>query len=273
MANNTSIVVAFAGSKQAVNEAILLMAQNAAESCGEPAPARFDDPADSYASLHALVDAHVATALAGKNASAQYVGDTDATSYFDNGENCSFALRYTCGDGFNENDLRLFSDALNERLAEGDTYITLAILANEGDRWENLTIKSGERGALDNEETLWASELLNEAAGWFKRNYGSNKTPKLKQVRGKNTTGKVAKRHATSLWNNWNNESVMLFLEDEQVLNACDDEFSKLALGQYQDEVISCYLNGTRELFRADEWDEEDIEDYEFDDGDGDENW
>ena len=79
MADNTSIVVAFAGSKQAVNEAILLMAQNAAESCGEPAPARFDDPADSYASHHALVDAHVAAALAGKNASAQYVGDTDAT--------------------------------------------------------------------------------------------------------------------------------------------------------------------------------------------------
>ena len=29
----------------------------------------------------------------------------------------SFALRYTCGDGFNENDLRLLTDALNERLA------------------------------------------------------------------------------------------------------------------------------------------------------------
>lgn len=165
MADNTSIVVAFAGSKQTVNEAILFMAQNAAESCGEPAPARFDDPADSYASHHALVDAHVAAALAGKNASAQYVGDTDATSYFDNGGNCSFALRYTCGDGFNENDLRLFTDALNERLTEDDTYTTLAILANEGDRWENLTIKSGERGALDNEETYHADGLLKEAAG------------------------------------------------------------------------------------------------------------
>ena len=53
------------------------------------------------------------------------------------------------------------------------------------------------------------------------------------------------------------------------MLNACDDEFSRLALDEYQDEVISCYLNGTRELFRADEWDEEDI----YDDEDGDEDW
>lgn len=52
---------------------------------------------------------------------------------------CSFALRYTCSDGFNENDLRLFTDALNERLTEGDTYTTLAILANEGDHWEHPT--------------------------------------------------------------------------------------------------------------------------------------
>lgn len=50
---------------------------------------------------------------------------------------CSFALRYTCSDGFNENDLRHFTDALDERLAEGNTYTTLAILANEGDRWEH----------------------------------------------------------------------------------------------------------------------------------------
>ena len=50
---------------------------------------------------------------------------------------CSFALRYTCGDGFNENDLRHFTDTLDERLAEGNTYTTLAILANEGDRWEH----------------------------------------------------------------------------------------------------------------------------------------
>lgn len=65
----------------------------------------------------------------------------------------------------------------------------------------------------------------------------------------------------------------MLFLEDEQVLNACDDEFSKFVLDEYQDEVISCYLNGTREPFRAEEWDEEGIEDYEFDDEDEDEDW
>lgn len=50
---------------------------------------------------------------------------------------CSFALRYTCGDGFNENDLRHFTDALNEQLAEGNTYTALAILANEGDRREH----------------------------------------------------------------------------------------------------------------------------------------
>ena len=50
---------------------------------------------------------------------------------------CSFALRYTCGDGFNENDLRHFTDALNEQLAEGNTYTTLVILANEGDHWEH----------------------------------------------------------------------------------------------------------------------------------------
>lgn len=50
---------------------------------------------------------------------------------------CSFALRYTRGDGFNENDLRHFTDALNEQLAEGNTYTALAILANEGARWEH----------------------------------------------------------------------------------------------------------------------------------------
>lgn len=50
---------------------------------------------------------------------------------------CSFALRYTCGDGFNENDLHHFTDALNEQLAEGNTYTTLVILANEGDHWEH----------------------------------------------------------------------------------------------------------------------------------------
>lgn len=57
---------------------------------------------------------------------------------------CSFALRYTCGDGFSENDLRLFTDALNERLAEGDTYITLAILANEGNTYTTLAILANE---------------------------------------------------------------------------------------------------------------------------------
>ena len=273
MADKSIIVVAFSGPKPVINEAILLMAQNVAKAAGEPGPAHSDDPTTTYDGCHAAIEAHPAAAFAGSNAAANYLDDNATTSYFDNGDDCSLAIRYTCDANLNDADLAAFTEALNGRFPEPVAYNTCVISANASDNYESITIKQGKGGALDSEETLESGTLLDQAHDWFKRTRidwldldRTVKNPTLKvpkRIRSKKQIDELAKRHATSLWDEWNGESVKNTLLNAGVLTdgrVGDEDEADVLLENKRDEIIRYYFDEEVDRFECaemEEWDDE----------------
>lgn len=281
MADKSIIVVAFSGPKPTINEAILLMAQNVANAEGEPGPTRSDDPATTYDGCRSAIETQPAAAFAGSNATAQYLDSNATTSFFDNGDECSLAIRYSCDTNLNDGDLKLFTDALNGLLASSDAYNMCVISANASDNYETVTVRQGKGGALDSEETLTSGKLLEQAHYWFKKSkvdwLNLNRTVKNptlkvpKRIRNKKQINELAKRHATSLWDEWNGESVKYALLDAYVLTdyrVDDEDEADLLLKYKHDEVIRFYFDGGVDRFECAEM-------AEYDDfcEDGEEDW
>lgn len=275
MANFHDIVFSIAGPRSAVNEAILLMAQNIADCAGEGSVERYDDPAESYARYRMTIDRRYPGAFAGKAAGDRYLSDTATPSFADNGEVCSFALRYACAWELNEDDLDAFLKALAARLGGSAHFSACAIHADECDGYDQITIDYGRDGELDKSDWCNAGGLLEECrtcrvAG---RKAPFDSAPKLDQF---TDPDELARKHAVSCWSEWGGRSVLHTLIDAGVLpddgegdegdgDDFDDEFdddwnddSEAAqlLYDWGEVVIGYYLSGQKGLFDPDtfEW-------------------
>lgn len=142
MANFHDIVFSIAGSRAAVNEAILLMARNIFESGVELDDddhyERYDDPAQSFSEYENLIDPWFDMAFAGVEHFDRYLSESAGLSFVDNGPVCSFALDYSCAWCLNEDDIYSFTGALNDLLGPGEKCHVCAVHADEVDGYESI---------------------------------------------------------------------------------------------------------------------------------------
>lgn len=275
MANFHDIVFSIAGSRAAVNEAILLMAQNIADCTGDGSVERCEDPAESFTRYRWTIDRRYPGAFAGKGTSDRYLSDTATPSFADNGEACSFALRYASAWGLNENDLDTFLKALTARLGGSAHFSACAIHADESDDYDEITIDYGRDGALDESDWCSAGALLREcrACRTAGRKAPFDSAPKLDQFAD---SDELARKHAVSCWSEWGGPSVLRELVNAGVLpddgegdeDDFDDEFDEFdedrddgseasqLLYDWGEVVFGYYFSGQEGLFNPDtfEW-------------------
>lgn len=189
MANFHDTVLSIAGSHAAVNEAILLMAQNIADCTGEGSVERCDDPAESFSRYRMTIDQWYLVAFAGKATGDRYLSDTAIPSFVDNGEVCSFALWYACAWRLNENDLDMFLKALAERLGGSAHFSACVVHADECDNYNEVTIDYGCDGDWGMSDWCNKKDLRKERKACFKAGLDHFTDP-----------DELARKHAVSLW-------------------------------------------------------------------------
>lgn len=269
MANFHDIVFSIAGPRAAVNEAILLMAQNIADCVGDGSVERCEDPADSYKRYKMTIDRRYPGAFAGKASSERYLSSTATPSFADNGEVCSFALRYACAYGLNGNDLDVFLKALAARLSSSAHFSACAVHADEYDDYDEITIDYGRDGELDKSDWCDAGRLLMECreCRTAERKPPFDSAPKLDAF---TDPDELARKHAVSCWTDWGGRSVLRELVSAGVLpgDGEDDEFDEFdddchddseaarLFEDWDEVVIGYYLSGKKGPFdpEAYEW-------------------
>lgn len=262
MANFHDIVFSIAGSRAAVNEAILLMAQNIADCAGEGRVERCDDPAKSYSRYWMTIDRRFPGAFAGPVTSDRYLSDTATPSFVDNGEVCSFALRYACAYGLNENDLGVFLRALAVRLGSSAHFSACMVHADECDDYNQITIDYGQDGEFEKSDWCNAGRLLEE----YRECLTAGQKPPFdspSELGQFTDPDELARKHAVSCWTDWGGRSVLRALVSAGVLpddgendggdeDDWDDEFDDFdddseaaqLFADWGEAVIRYYLSG-----------------------------
>ncbi len=236
MANFHSDSFALAGSREAVNRAILLMAQNIATAGGSTGPVdEPDDPAESFSVYRRDLDESYYAAFAGAESQDRYLSDTASVRFVDGGETCAVCLRYATAGMLNDDDLNTYFEAL---AAQTCAFKACVIHGDEYDGYDQLRVNyysaegTGEWDAAEDEEWPTAGDLARE----LRRIYRTGKIRDLTDAK------EMAYASAVAMWDDWEGESVFETLWESGIFgeDADEDEASSLFY-DYPEDVTLYY--------------------------------
>lgn len=246
MANFHNIALSIAGPRSAINEAILLMAQNIIDSGHGDSDDRyehFDDPSVSFERYRDLIESWFDFAFVGDNQSDRYESESAGLSFVDGGQTCSAALEYACGWALNENDIDGFLSDLSERLKADELVHVCAVHGDEGDGYDKIAVVDRDAGPAaeldDDYDSFDAAEMLDT----FKRCYTNSPDsdePVLNLAKVDNYES-LSYLHAVASWREWGGRSVVKKLQAEGILPS-DEKEAAMLLYRKQDECLRRYV-------------------------------
>ena len=238
MANFHSVSFAVAGSREAVNQAILLMAKNiAAANNWKVAVKELDDPDASFAEYRHDLDESYYAAFAGAGTQDRYLGETASSVVFDgNDRTCVLCLRYSTAWRLNSDDLGTFVEALAKTCA----FEACAIHGDEEDWYDQLRVSyysadgAGEVQVDEDSEWLTAGNLAIELRRIHRRG----------KIRELTDAGGMAWAAAADMWRDWGGESVFDALWEAGAFGeGADEDEARGLFEEYPYDVVLCYAS------------------------------
>lgn len=240
MANFHSVSFAVAGSRQAVNQAILLMEKNIAAYFNRKSPVKeFDDPSLSFEEYRRDIDLCYNVAFAGVDTQDRYLGQSAEVNFDGNDQTCALFLNFATAGSLNEEDLATFAEALGKTCA----FEACALHGDEYDDYNDLrfnTYSADGTGEVDWEEDAefpFAGDLARELRMIHRRG----------KVRNLTDPQEMARAAAIDIWSDWTGESVFDALWESGVFGDDADEDEALELWEeYPNDVVLFYASRRR---------------------------
>ncbi|WP_321974028.1 BspA family leucine-rich repeat surface protein [Paratractidigestivibacter sp.] len=235
MANYHSVSFAVAGSKEAVNRAILLMAENVT---GAGAPVTdMGTPKKNFDSYrHAIEDGYY-RAFAGEESQDRYMDGVAGMSYHGNRKACVVSIGYSTAWRLNSNDI----DTFVGRLAQTCSFEAVALHADEYDGYDEVydcsySVAAAGDDVLDDCECVMAGDLLqrlkeaNEGEGLYKRTDPAG----------------LAWVAAADSWGEWGGPSVLETLQEAGVFGDMAEGEARELTEEFGWELVGHYARGRK---------------------------
>ena len=240
MANYHSVSFAVAGSREAVNEAILLMAQNIAQTRRPKTTVKeFDDPAQSFSAYRQDLDESYFSAFAGAESLDRCLSETATVAFDGNDDACVLAMLYATAGRLNDEDLNTYFEALAQRCAfnacviHGDEYDWYDQL-RENHYWADGT---GEWDASEDDEWPTAGDLASEL----------RRIRRAGKIRNLTDPKDMAYAAAVSMWEDWGGDSVFDTLWESGIFGEdADEDEARELFDDYSNDIVLFYASRRR---------------------------
>lgn len=237
MANFHSVSFALAGSRETINQAILLMGRNIAESTGIDI-VEFDDLERNYREIEPKIDSFYSVSFAGKKTEDRCLSETASVTLIEKGENFCLQITYDSANRLNRADMGFFLESLSEMsLSESCSFEVCVLHGDEYDGYDELTCEQISVGKSKDWEESSKCFTAGDLALMLRESHSVG-------CDGGDDPRSLAQKTAFGGWCEWRGESVRETLRDAGMFGDMDEGEVEDLMWEYSYEIIDLYVRG-----------------------------